>query len=392
MSYGQYYSGPRPSKPILDKPTANGKRVKQVYPTNEIPHLSAHKTQSNARNARGNFYFDGDTIYSYGEHFAIARHVTNKSGKKNAVLITTRKYSNTTDEQVHAVRCAIPEGIPVFHVSHPEYDNPAEMVNEFVKQVQALAESAIARKMETTRAEDVNSAGSVIAECRAFCKFFGLRVPKFAKLPKINNEKLHAQRARIKESREARNAARCAAWEAREANAKKEADNWNASGVCTHTPKHDAHVWGDIRNCEAQTREDKWSAHSAEVIEAWRNGDTDAHLLYPNSIPCMLRVMADEVETSRGARVPVAHAVRGLRFVRAVVAKGTPYVRNGHTLHLGHYPIDRIDVDGTLTARCHVIPYAEIERIAPRLEAIGRDAFIKDAVANTEALNETEEN
>jgi len=26
------------------------------------------------------------------------------------------------------------------------------------------------------------------------------------------------------------------------------------------------------------------------------------------------------------------------------------------------------------------------------LEAIGRDAFIKDAVANTEALNETEEN
>lgn len=99
MSYGQYYSGPRPSKPSLDKPTANGKRVKQVYPTNEIPHLWAHKTQSNARNAQGNLYFDGDTIYSYGSHFAIARHVTNKSGKKNAVRMLNcecvRGFKNT---------------------------------------------------------------------------------------------------------------------------------------------------------------------------------------------------------------------------------------------------------------------------------------------------------
>ena len=35
--------------------------MKHVYPTNEIAHLWAHKTQTSARNGQGNFYFDGDT-------------------------------------------------------------------------------------------------------------------------------------------------------------------------------------------------------------------------------------------------------------------------------------------------------------------------------------------
>jgi len=66
----------------------SSKRVKQVYPTNEIPHLWAHKTQSSAHNPQHNLYFEDETIYSYGWHFPIARHVTNKSGKKHAILLT----------------------------------------------------------------------------------------------------------------------------------------------------------------------------------------------------------------------------------------------------------------------------------------------------------------
>lgn len=66
-------------------------RTKHVFDTNEVPYLWAHQTQSDARNAQGNLYFRGDTIYSYGEHFPIARHVTN-SKCKPAVLFTTRTY------------------------------------------------------------------------------------------------------------------------------------------------------------------------------------------------------------------------------------------------------------------------------------------------------------
>jgi len=83
-----------------------------------------------------------------------------------------------------------------------------------------------------------------------------------------------------------------------------------------------------------------------------------------------LRVKDGEVETTRGARVPVDHAARALKIVRACVSTGREYVRNGHTEHVGNYSIDRIEANGTLHAGCHVIRYEEIERIAPQLEAL----------------------
>ena len=91
------------------------KRKKHVFDTGEIPHLWAHRTQEDARNRQGNLYFTGDTIYSYGSHFPIARHVTNDAGQR-AVLFTTATYSVTTSSHCSAVRSAIPSGIPVFHV------------------------------------------------------------------------------------------------------------------------------------------------------------------------------------------------------------------------------------------------------------------------------------
>jgi hypothetical protein len=346
------------------------RRQKHVFDTWEIPHLWAHKVQADARNAQGNLYFENETIYSYGTHFPIAHHVENKRGK-SAVLLTTRSYSVTTSGHVSAVRCAIPRDVPVFHVYNPAL-SPRESLTCYVSAVSVQVQSASERKMETTRNEDVQRAVALIAECKAFCKFFGLRVPKFDALPKIDKEKLARQTKAQKDRQAAKDAARRAKWEAEQARRRAEADTWNASGICQHTPKHDAHVYGDIWKCEKQREEEEWAAKSAEIIAAWRNGDTRARLRDPWNLPVMLRVSSDgtEVETSRGARVPVSHALRGLRFVRAVVSKGETYQRNGHTLHLGHYAIDRIDVDGTLHAGCHVISLAEIERIAPTLESL----------------------
>jgi len=42
--------------------------------------------------------------------------------------------------------------------------------------------------------------------------------------------------------------------------------------------------------------------------------------------------------------------------------------RNGKTIHLGHYQIDKI-ADGQVIAGCHTIPIAEIERLAATLNA-----------------------
>ena len=75
-----------------------------------------------------------------------------------------------------------------------------------------------------------------------------------------------------------------------------------------------------------------------------------------------------EVVTSRGVRFPIAHAKKGLILVRAVMARGEDWVRNGHSCRLGHYSIDRIEANGTVHAGCHVVSWEEIKRVAAEIE------------------------
>ena len=80
-----------------------------------VAHLWANKAQPCARVATGNFYFDGDTIYSYGSHFPIARHVKGKGGT-SAVLFTTKGYSATTAQHKAIVASAC-RHLTTFHVA-----------------------------------------------------------------------------------------------------------------------------------------------------------------------------------------------------------------------------------------------------------------------------------
>lgn len=79
--------------------------MKKVVSADLVAHLWANQIQNEARTPTNNFYFYGDTIYSYGSHFVIAKHVTNEAGQ-NAALFSTRGYSNTTAKQQSITRYA----------------------------------------------------------------------------------------------------------------------------------------------------------------------------------------------------------------------------------------------------------------------------------------------
>ena len=89
-------------------------RTRTVHPADMVAHLWAHKSQDFARNPGHNFYFHGDTIYSYGSHFPVAHHVENKRGQ--AVLFTTHSYSATTAGHKCMVEGAC-RHLTVFHVA-----------------------------------------------------------------------------------------------------------------------------------------------------------------------------------------------------------------------------------------------------------------------------------
>jgi hypothetical protein len=316
-------------------------RQRHVFPTDEIPHLWAHKTQADARNPQENLYFKNEVIYSYRDSYPLASHVSN--GKDSAVLMRTGPYySVTTSGHASAVRSAIPSSVKVFHVPNVEKnwryseDGPDHETNlaAYVRESQESLEKA--KNSRRWGISELNAAFQCLENAVEYARFFRLPSPRkqFAFLPKGNE--LKSLRAKLSE---------------REERAKAKSEERRAK---------------ERARWEEQSRIRALAV--AEQVELWKQGNPHAYLGYSYSGPTLLRVNGSEIETSKGARVPVSHAVRGLKFVRSVVASGQEYVRDGHSVHLGHYVIDRIEANGTLHDGCHVIELAEIERIAPSLE------------------------
>jgi hypothetical protein len=315
-------------------------RQRHVFPTNEIPHLWAHKVQGDARNPQGNFYFKGDTIYSYRDSYPIASHIA--SGKKSAVLIRAgQPYSVTTSGHISAVRSSIPRDVTVFEVPSvqttwtwsPEGPDHETNLKYFVAESRdRLHKAERSRKWGLSELEAAFEYKETAAR---YAKFLRLPSPlkSFSFLP--NGCALTELKQKLSERKE------------------------RASVLDAEKRAREEARWAERRRIDALDAEER--------NELWRSGNPHARPAW--NAPTMLRIRGYEVETSRGARVPIEHAVRTLRVVRCVVNRGQEFIPNGHSLHVGHYRVDRIEVNGTVHAGCHVITLQEIERIAPVLEA-----------------------
>ena len=91
-----------------------------------------------------------------------------------------------------------------------------------------------------------------------------------------------------------------------------------------------------------------------------------------------IAVRGDTVVTSGGAECPTEHARRGVEFwlsrnyqERDTLTGSARYTqrwhewhRNGHTVRLGVFQLDRIEADGTAYAGCHKFTVAELTRLA----------------------------
>ena len=323
-------------KQRIEQDLATRKRRKEVFQTDEIPHLwfHAYKTQRTARNSAGNLYFDGPSIFSYGSHFEIARHAETNRG--NAVLFNTDSRSVTTSRHQSSVRRAIPDSVQVFNVANvgidSKFSNSAKSyhqknVADYDKRIESALLKAIRARSSRQKEYSHTSAIALRTERNAYAVLFGLRIKPLAPIPALDSKKIDAIKAKEKER---------------------------------------------IRIESEKTKAAKAErmARAAEAIENWKNGTGDSYGI-PYDAPTMLRISSDgsELETSRGARVPISHAQRALTLVRAVVNRGEIWQTNGHTCHVGHYRIERIEANGTVKAGCHVINRDEWERISPALDA-----------------------
>lgn len=286
--------------------------------TNEVAHLWAHQTQHEARNgsgARNNFYFEGDTIYSYGRHFPIARHIEHKGVK--AILFTTRKYSNTTSGHISLVRGAIPSGVRVFYVDDPSRMPDGRDIQKNENQAAELV--AKAKRARTNREGYLASAQSLLDDAKELKEFFGL---------------------------------------------KGKVLTMDGLGVLA----------GEIEAARKQDAENRRKAEQARIKAAqenltlWIGG---ANVFVPHGLPFAFgRIEGAELVTTKGARVPVEHVAKVSPLVRSIITNGRTFKRNGHTIHLGHYQLDEITADGTLRAGCHTFQKDEVIRILDLIDKL----------------------
>jgi len=232
---------------------------------------------------------------------------------------------------MHSVRAAIPADVPVFNVLYQHFGFSEEEDNYqharnlkcYTDEVHELISSCARARSSFNKEWKHDRAAELRTEALTYASFFGLPEPSIDPVPDLDSEQMAAIRA--KEAR---------------ASAKK----------------------AEITRKHQEEERIRW----AQVAEQWRRGEYHHYL--PYSMPTMLRMEGHEVVTSRGARFPIIHAKRGLALVRAVIARGEDWRRNGQNCRLGHYKLDWIEANGTVHAGCHIVAWDEIKRIASDIE------------------------
>ncbi len=157
--------------------------MKHVFNSHEVAHIWALQQQEQGRNANNNFYFRGQTIYSYGSHFPIA------TIEGNDVFFTKCTYSNTTARHISRTRGAISHKniIYCYDVPVKHYDNAKPLnkhsllgthdknLNRWKNEIKSLFSELGNKRIRNTQ-DRINSINRLISELNTYCQYFKLPV------------------------------------------------------------------------------------------------------------------------------------------------------------------------------------------------------------------------
>jgi hypothetical protein len=126
--------------------------------------------------------------------------------------------------------------------------------------------------------------------------------------------------------------------------------------------KADAIAENKARKAQAKIRKAEKVIEQAEDLIRWRNGeDVRSHFEIT-----ALRVKGDEIETTKGAKIPVDHAVRAFPLLKRLHKKDASIDLSSDSIKLGYYTVNRVERDNLIVG-CHSIPFNEIYEIAKQL-------------------------
>lgn len=321
------------------------------YSNHTVAHLWANQSKDSAKSNNGNFWFAGGDIYSY--QTCIARLVTSERTGETIALRTSGKFSvTTTGKHETAISRALGYGkaqvvsmvfyVPWLGAGMSTYINH-EINYKYLVKVYREEVERLSRRRDPPSEYDREKLNRLATDAHDYAMTFPLPasveyVELFAETDFLAIRTAHAERL---------------------------ARNSTPAAIARRERERVARIERKERK-DAETR--RLAAMKAEErLAEWRAGNRDVGVY---GLPrgrdgsAYLRVVGDNVETSLGATVPLAHAIRVFRFVKSCREAGKEWKANGHSIAVGHYHVTRIEPSGDFVAGCHFLAWEEIERLA----------------------------
>ena len=278
---------------------------KSLSNSNEVYHYWANQVQTEGKS--GNVSFDGVNLFSYraciGKIFP------------GYVALTSRSYSNTTSRHVFYTMRAI-HGLNIIRVPYPNgslHDN-AGNIDRIINDLLKKASTARAKKSEY-----LEYARSLAADLNTWAKLNDIEKIPFD-MSIFDNIDFTAIAAEVKARQKI------------ELEKRKERELENKKS-------------NDIK------------------VNEWLIGER-ANYQLPYLSETYLRIVGENVETSRGAKIPVRHARRLWPIIQHVIKSGVDLNRD---FKLGVYQLSKIHSDGAITVGCHFIKFDQLQKMAVTL-------------------------
>jgi hypothetical protein len=295
----------------------------------QVAHLWASGSKASGKGS--NFYFEGDTIFSYGPHFPIARRIT-----EGFYLITERGYSNSTSRHISYTRRAIPSFAKVFSVADRPNASFETIRREKMEQARKLLASIEGKNVFKT----YENAKSLSIFCRDAGEMFVWMKREsdltFEWLPVMDemNEIIGKAELIAETNREAYEV------ELAKQQARKEARD-------------------EKRRLKYERERELEKMEALELAPLWRNGECNNQWKLRSLSP-MLRIKGDKVQTSQGAEVSVEDAKKAFSFIIAKINGGKEWHRNGEICQVGAFSLVSIDAE-FVTIGCHKFEVEEVK-------------------------------
>lgn len=298
--------------------------MKKVVSTEQVAHLWANQLQTEATNSGRNLYFGIHhyespekplTIYSYGSHFAIAKHVGPRT-----ILFTTRGYSNTTAKQKYVVEAASR------HLNKIYCHNPEGTHEENFNQYETQAEN-IAHKLTKAKKPEIylTQLLDLFETVQKYATFFNLNIP--SGLLDILNIATTPQTQELMKRRE-----------------------------------------GEREEAETRKKEQQAKKLIQDLIK-WRNFEKES--LHNNSGRDYLRYNKEtnRIETSQGIEIPVKIAKTFYNLLIVKLMAGGCINCEGCNTKILDYELKEVNKE-FIQVGCHFITWDEINTTAKSLKWI----------------------